>query len=179
MGATIHVVRRIFGLTVADTHSRGLVRAFLREEVARDWIREQEAIERTRRDVNPFYFGENLAQCTSMPAEVLHDWLLDHEYPRHDLYGLQSWGCWWAANAEGFSLQQREQLWCILEYVRFFQVRHLDWYPRGKAPHNAYVRVRRRRQNCRGQFVDMLRHAVGVPGNGPYSSSIRVPLDRS
>jgi hypothetical protein len=178
MVTTIHVVRRIYGFTCADTHSRGLVRAFLHEETARAWISEQEAIERTRPEVNPFYFAHDLAQCTSMPAEVLHDWLLDHDYPGHDLYRLMRWGRWWAAHAEEFSSQQREQLWCILEYVRFFQVRHLDWYPRRKAPHEAYVRLRRRRQNNHGRFVDMLRHAVGVP-SGPHGSSIRVPLDRS
>jgi hypothetical protein len=180
MSSTVHVVRRIFGLTSADEYSRGLVRAFVRAEAARAWIAEREKDERARGDVNPFHFSEDLADCTTMPAEVLHDWLLDHDYPAHDLNGPLGWEDWWDAHVGGFTPAQRERLWGILDRVRFFQVRPVGLHRCRKAPHRILVRTRRRRQNGRGQFVDKLRIAVEYRGGGSsLLGDICIPLDAS
>jgi hypothetical protein len=182
---TIHVVRRIFGFAGPQDLSRGLELAYVREETARAWICEQEVRERTRRDVNPFHFSQDLCDCTSMPGEILHDWLLDHDYPGYDRHGALGLEDWWEVYAEGFSAEQHERLWCIIDRVHFFEVVPVPYTRRGTSDHGRLlVGVNCEEGNRPVQAVDLIQ-TLGTLGQIPVASIgvnepalvwLRVPL---
>jgi hypothetical protein len=128
MSDTVHVVRWVFGQNSTTVNRHGLIRAFVSAENAQEWLTECEIQQRERRDVNPFHFSPEMDDITSMPEEVLHDWLIDHDYPQHHLLGPLGWEDWWEAYHASFTDEQHRQLWCRLDRVRFFEVTELDWH---------------------------------------------------
>lgn len=127
MSNTVHVVRRVFVQNSTTAGRHGLDRAFVSEQNAREWVTAQEIQERERRDVNPFHFSQEMDDITSMPEEILHDWLIDHDFPQHHLLGPLGWEDWWEAYHTSFTDEQHQQLWCRLDRVRFFEVIAVEW----------------------------------------------------
>jgi hypothetical protein len=172
---TIHVVRRILGFAGPQDFSRGLERAFVGDEPARVWINEQETRERTRRDVNPFHFSQDLCDCTSMPGEILHDWLLDHDYPGYDLHGSLGLEDWWEVYSEGFSGEQHDRLWCVLDRVHFFEVVPVPTQARfPQTGKRVQIRIvyEPLEPDGQGRFTDRLLRCINQPmnWNGPQNS---------
>jgi hypothetical protein len=99
------------------------VRLFLDREKAESFRRTQE--EARRRKVNPFEYCTALADCTSFPPKVLHDWLLDAGLtpptPKSQ-DDLTTWKVWWNKSKKTMTEQQRAKVWEALDRFRFFEV---------------------------------------------------------
>jgi hypothetical protein len=99
------------------------VKLFTDREKAEAFRRKQEAAQRQK--VNPFEYCAALADCTSFPPNVLHDWLLDAGLtppttdPKDE---LKSWKAWWKQSRKTLTAQQRAKVWEALDKFRFFEV---------------------------------------------------------
>lgn len=75
---------------------------------------------------NPFCFGKEWDDWTSLDGGRLHDWLLDAgiEPPvwRDDLADASNWRVWYAESASRWNELQQRKLWEGLDRVRFFRV---------------------------------------------------------
>ena len=83
-------------------------------------------LEREKRaEVNPFEYGETLADLTPFDADRWHDWLLDAglEPPITDWpNGRRDWVNWWTAESPAMTELQRAKVWQGLDRLRFFCV---------------------------------------------------------
>jgi hypothetical protein len=80
------------------------------------------------RSIFPFQHGTALQDFTTMPAEVLHDWLLDAGLTPPPLDGLRE-GClsgWWRRNVDRFTPQQYAHVWQALDRIALYKVTPLE-----------------------------------------------------
>jgi hypothetical protein len=109
------------------------IRAFTSRARAEDYCRELEAQERTCH--NPFTWGENLDDVTSVDAPRLHDWLLDAGLQPPQIVPVEvdepdepqqtpifQWIAWWEKAAPQMSDAQREHVFAAADKVRLFRV---------------------------------------------------------
>ena len=99
------------------------VKLFTDREKAEAFRREQE--EAQRQKVNPFEHCEKLADCTTFPPEVLHDWLLDAGLTTPapgSKDELKAWKAWWGKSKKTMTEAQRAKVWEALDRFRFFEV---------------------------------------------------------
>jgi hypothetical protein len=103
------------------------VRAFTDYDRASDYQRAQEQARRA--EVNPFYYGEKLADLSSFTAEPFHDWLLDAGLTpwtiRKDK-DFKKYRTWWKKNRGQMTDLQRTRVWEALDKVRFFEIVELE-----------------------------------------------------
>jgi len=135
-----------------DSESSGVLRLFTRQHDAEDY---HAACEQNRSAPlfpgNPFEREAadpacanlaNLQAFTSLPEEVLHDWVLDayiqppelpgkyavtlipRAVPRRALHESRrlAWFQWWKSNAQAMTVAQQTHVFKALDRVRFFEV---------------------------------------------------------
>jgi hypothetical protein len=143
--STLFVIRRVFPLTEDDCRPRWgrFVRAFTDRTVADDCRTSLERGTHQRLDINPFEFGDELEECTSLTSPILGDWLLDTGVtpPETADDWSYTWRHWWEVVSAGFTELQRERVWQGLDKVHCFEL--LDLELRGVAERIAYIVQRR------------------------------------
>jgi hypothetical protein len=83
-----------------------------------------------RADLNPFCYGHSTEERTSMPEEVLCDWLTDAGIEPPGIDEDDDWADWWASIADELTGQQRDNVWEALDLVRFYRVVELPPPPK-------------------------------------------------
>jgi hypothetical protein len=94
--------------------------AFTSREAAEADAARRERLERAER--NPFCHGRTTQERTSMPEEVLCDWLTDAGIDPPGIDEDDDWAAWWVSIADDLSELQRDKAWEALDLVRFFRV---------------------------------------------------------